>query len=130
MESLSLRWYTNSARSTASSTRFTVSTREITRIASRWAQAGAVAVISLLVATWAAITPSVDQFLSASLWAAAFVFFALAMEVGLRKVIPYVATGLVLPVLAVMGTEIAAEFSVLASAIVAGWLAYWVASRQ
>lgn len=127
MESLSLRWFTTGTRSAESTVSFTVRPAEIARIFARWSLAGAVAITTVLVTTWAAITPSVDQILGAALWAAGFIFFALALEVGIRKIFPYVITGMALPVLAVLGMELAAEFAILAGAVIAGWLAFWIA---
>lgn len=130
MESLSLRWFTSGKRSAESAVTFTVHPAEITRALARWSLAATAAVFTVLLSTWAAITPSIDQYLGAALWAGGFVFFALAIEVGIRKILPYIFTGLALPVLAVLGAEVAVEFSILAGAILAGWLAFWLGRRQ
>lgn len=129
METLSLRWFSPTTRRAQHSATFAVHPMEIARQALRWSVAGSVAMALTLVATWAAITPAVDQFLAAGLWASGFVFFALALEVGIRKIVPYVLTGLALPVLAVMGMELAAGFSILAAAVIAVWLAVWIGRR-
>lgn len=129
METLSLRWFTAGNRSDRHSVTFAVHPAEIARLAMRWAVAGAVAISLVLATTWAAMTPAIDQFLAAGIWALGFVFFALALEVGIRKIFPYLFTGLTLPALAVLGMEFAAEFSVLAGAIVAGWLFAWIVGR-
>lgn len=130
METLSLRWFSSAdTHSGEHSATFAVHPMEIARLGVRWALAGAVAVSLVLAATWAAITPAVDQYLAAGIWAAGFVFFALALEAGVRKVFPYIFTGLALPSLAVLGMEFAAEFSILAGAVVAGWAAVAIVRR-
>lgn len=126
METLSLRWFTADTRSGLPSATFAVSPIKIARIAIRWSVAGAVAFAFVLATVWAATNPLIDQYLSAGIWAVGFIFFALALEVGIRRIFPYVFTGLALPILAVLGTELAAEFSMLAGAIIAGWLAVWI----
>lgn len=129
METLSLRWFSGAARGGERTLTFAVHPMEIARLASRWAVAFAVAIPLILATAWAAITPAVDQYLAAGLWAAGFVFFALALETAIRRILPFIFTGLTLPALAVLGMEFAAGFSILAGAIVAGWLAVWIVRR-
>lgn len=96
----------------------------------RWSLAGTVAMATAIAAIWSATTPQAGHLFNAVLWVAGFAFFALALEVGLRKIFPYIFTGMILPVLAVLGSEVAPEFSMLAGAIVAAWLAYWIGRGQ
>lgn len=101
----------------------------VTRSLARWlvgmASAAAIVVISTLAATDAAL----DQFLAVILWVAGFGFFGLAIETPLRRIMPVIFSGMGLPVLAVLGTEAAAEFLILGGAVIAAWLAYWVIKR-
>ena len=78
---------------------------------------------------WAALAPELAQYLSALLWGAGFLFFAVAIETKIRRVMPVVMTGLALPVLAVLGSRVAEEYSVLGVAMIAGWLATWIVRR-
>lgn len=99
-------------------------------LAVRGAMALAVSLAVVIAAIFAATTPSLAPFLTASIWAAGFVFLAIAVEVGIKSVYPYVATGIALPVLALLGSRLAIEFSVFAAVIVAAWLAVWIVRRK
>ena len=95
----------------------------------KWSLAGSVALAVVIAAAWAATSPAIAGFLAASLWASGFIFFVLAMEVDIKRVLPYIATGLTLPVLALLGTHLAVEFSFLGALLVAGWAAMWIGRR-
>ena len=99
---------------------------EFTARIARLSIAGAAALAVVIAGTWAALTPSMAQVLSALLWGTGLLFFALAIETNIRRVLPVIATGLALPVLAVLGSRVAAEFSVAAVVILAAWLAIWI----
>lgn len=96
----------------------------------RWSVAGTSAFVVLLAGIWAATSPAMAQYFHAGLWAAGFVFFALALEVNIKRIMPYISTGLVMPVLALLGSRVAEEFSILAVAVLAGWLAIWIGKRS
>ena len=102
----------------------------IVRAVARWATAGAIALFVVIAATWAATEPTVTQYFNAALWGAGFIFLALAVEVGFKRVYPLVVTGIALPSLALLGSRFSEEFSILAGAIIAFWLAYWVGHRK
>ncbi|MDX1556558.1 MAG: hypothetical protein R3212_11070 [Xanthomonadales bacterium] len=110
--------------------RIDLDTTGLARKLAAWLVALAVATAVIAGATVAAINPALDQYLSALIWVAGFGFFGLALSYNIRRVLPVVFTGIGLPVLAVMGSEMGAEFSVLASTILAGWLAYWIIRRS
>lgn len=95
----------------------------------QWALAGTVATAVIISGIWGATTPEMGQFLSALLWGAGLLFFAIAINANMRRVLPQIATGLVLPVLAILGSTVAEEFSVLGAAMVAAWLATWIVRR-
>lgn len=96
----------------------------------RWILAVGIAAVVVIAAILAATTPAAVQFLSAGLWGVGFIFLALALEVGIKRVSPYVLTGIALPTLALLGSYIAPVFSILAGVIVAAWLAVWIACRD
>lgn len=96
----------------------------------RWSVAGTSALTVILAGIWAATSPAMTQYFHASLWAAGFLFFALALEVNIKRIMPFITTGLVLPVLALLGSRVAEEFSILAVAIIAGWLAIGIGKRS
>lgn len=101
----------------------------VTRKTARWAVAVAAGLAILITVTWAATTPAAAQALAGLIWGAGFIFFALALEVRIKRVMPYILTGMALPALAVMGSRVAEEFSIIAGAIIAGWMATWLIRR-
>lgn len=103
---------------------------DISRRLARLALAGSAALLVIIAAAWMATTPSVNQYLSAGLWALGFAFFALALEVNIKRVLPLIATGIALPVLALLGSRLFVGFSILAAAVVAGWIFTWITRRD
>lgn len=61
--------------------------------------------------------------LQAAIWAAGFIFLALAMESRKPNAGALLATGLALPLLALLSARLAPEFAVLAAALIAVWIA-------
>jgi hypothetical protein len=80
-------------------------------------------------AAWAITVPSLDQFLQASLWASGFVFLALALDSEKPTVGLSLATGIVLPVLALLSSRVAGEFAIVAAGLVAAWVAASILRR-
>ena len=79
--------------------------------------------LAIIVGTaWAITVPSLEQFLQASLWASGFVFLALAIDSEKPTVGLPLATGIALPVLALLSANVAAEFAVVAGFLVAAWV--------
>lgn len=103
---------------------------EFTARLARWSVAGTVALAVIIAGTWAATTPAIAQYLSALLWGTGLLFFAIAFEVNIKRVMPVIMTGLVLPVFAVLGSRVAEEFSILAVIVVATWLAGWIGRQR
>ena len=103
---------------------------EVSRKVARWTLSISPGVAILLAALWAASTPAVHDIYSAAIWATGFVFIALAVESRVSRSLPLLATGLALPVLGLLGSRIAMEFSILATLIVAVWLALWILRRE
>lgn len=80
-------------------------------------------------AVWAITVPSLEQYLQASLWASGFVFLALAIDSAKPTVAKTLATGIALPVLALLSTSVASEFAIVAAVIVAAWVAASILRR-
>ncbi len=80
-------------------------------------------------AAWAITVPGVEQFLQASLWASGFVFLALAIDAEKPTIGLPVATGIALPVLALLSLHVAGEFAIVAAVIVAAWVAASILRR-
>ena len=80
-------------------------------------------------AAWAITLPGLEQFLQASLWASGFIFLALAVDSEKPTVGLQLATGIALPVLALLSSRVAVEFAILAAVIVAAWLAASILRR-
>jgi len=128
METQSLVYLPGSA-STSRKLPVRIPTAELTRGITRWTTAGAVAALVTIAAIWAATNPAVTQYLNAAIWGAGFIFLALAVDVGIKRIYPFVTTGIALPLLALLGSHVTEEFSVLAGVVVAAWLAHWIGRR-
>ena len=94
-----------------------------------WSLAGSVALAVDIAAFWALTTPAIAAFLAPALWGLGFIFLTLALAVDIKRVLPYIATGLALPVLAVLGSNLAVGFSFVGAVLVAGWVAMWIGRR-
>jgi len=60
--------------------------------------------------------------LQALVWAAGFIFLALALDAGKRNTVAVLVTGLALPALAILSAFIATEFLIIATALIAAWV--------
>jgi hypothetical protein len=80
-------------------------------------------------AAWLANTPELTVFLQASLWAAGFLFLGLALDSDTPVNVLHLATGLVLPTLALLSSSIAVELAIVASVLVAAWIAAGIFRR-
>ena len=87
-------------------------------------------VVMVVGAAWAVGMFANPYILQAVIWAAGFVFLALAVESRKPSVIALLATGLALPVLAILSARVAPEFAVLAAALVAEWIAAAILRRH
>jgi len=74
-------------------------------------------------AAWLVAVPELVVYLQATLWASGFVFLGLAIESQKPAVFPALATGIALPVLAILSSKVAVEIAVIAAALVAVWVA-------
>ena len=80
------------------------------------------ALVILVVSAWAASSDGAAGILQASVWAAALVFFALAIENNEEEFGELVTIGVALAVLGMISITIASEIAVVAAAIVAAWV--------
>lgn len=80
-------------------------------------------------AVWAVTVPGLGQYLQASLWASGFVFLALALDSTKPTVGWPLATGIALPVLALLSSRVAIEFAIVAALVVAVWVATSILRR-
>jgi hypothetical protein len=78
---------------------------------------------------WAITVPSLGQYLQASLWASGFVFLALAIDSEKPRVSLPIATGIALPVLALLSSYVAPEFALIAGLLVAAWVTASILKR-
>jgi hypothetical protein len=81
-------------------------------------------------AAWLVTLPDMVLFLQASIWAGGFVFLGLAIEAESAELsILNLATGIALPVLALLSSTIATELVIVATTLVAAWLAAGILRR-
>ena len=77
----------------------------------------------VVAAAWLITAPSLVVYLQATLWASGFVFLGLAIDS--EKPVPSLslATGIALPILAVLSSRVAVEIAIVAAVLVAAWVA-------
>ena len=80
-------------------------------------------------AAWLANTAELAVFLQATLWTAGFVFLGLALDSEAPDNFLHLATGLALPTLAVLSSSVAIELAIVASVLVAAWVAAGIFRR-
>ena len=74
-------------------------------------------------AAWLVTVPDLVLYLQATLWALGFVFMGLAIDTEKPFNGLSLATGIALPVLAVMSSRVAVEIAIVGAALVAIWIA-------
>ena len=81
-------------------------------------------------AAWLASSAGLSVFLQATLWASGFVFLGMALESEKqRTAYAAVAMGIALPSLAYLSSTAGMEFALVASALVAAWVAVAIFRR-
>ncbi len=80
-------------------------------------------------AAWAITVPGLELFLQASLWETGFVFLSLAIDSEKPTVGLPIATGIALPVLALLSSRVASEFAIVGAVLVATWVAALILRR-
>ena len=102
---------------------------EILTLGSRIFVASVPALALVVAAAWLLTTPAWVVYLQATLWASGFVVLGLALDGRAPVSILQLATGIALPVLALLSANVAIEFAVLGTALVAAWLAAALLNR-
>ena len=123
MRTQTIEWFQNDLPSRAA---IAGSVRTLNRILCLAAKGftALVPALAIVVGTaWAITLPGLEQFLQASLWASGFVFLALAIDSEKPTIGWLLATGIALPVLALLSSFVAGEFAIVAAVIVAAWMA-------
>ncbi len=123
MRTQTIEWFQNDLPSRAA---IAGSVRALNRILCLAAKGftALVPALAIVVGTaWAITLPGLEQFLQASLWASGFVFLALAIDSEKPTIGWLLATGIALPVLALLSSFVAGEFAIVAAVIVAAWMA-------
>jgi len=123
MRTQTIEWFQNDL---PSKTAIAGSVRTLNRILCLAAKGftALVPALAIVVGTaWAITLPGLEQFLQASLWASGFVFLALAIDSEKPTIGWLLATGIALPVIALLSSFVAGEFAIVAAVIVAAWMA-------
>lgn len=80
--------------------------------------------LSLVVASaWLVTAPDLVVYLQATLWASGFVFLGLAIDTEPPANGLSLLSGIALPVLAMLSSRLAVELAIVATALVAAWIA-------
>ena len=80
--------------------------------------------LAIVVGTaWLVTVPDLVVYLQATLWASGFVFLALAIDSQKPVNGLSLATGVALPVLALLSSRVSVEIAIVAAVLVAGWTA-------
>jgi len=74
-------------------------------------------------AAWLIAAPGLVVYLQVTLWASGFVFLGLAIDSKKSVASLSLATGIALPILAVLSSRVAVEIAIVATVIVAAWVA-------
>ena len=77
----------------------------------------------VVAAAWLVTAPGLVVYLQATLWASGFVFMGLAIDSEKPAPALSLATGIALPILAVLSSRVAVEIAIVAAALVAAWVA-------
>jgi hypothetical protein len=101
----------------------------VSNLAAKGFTAVVTALAIVVSATWAITLPGVEQFLQASLWTSGFLFLALAIDTKNPTFGLLLATGMALPVLALLSSRVAVEFAIIAAGLVAAWVAASILKR-
>lgn len=110
-------------RTPASTTWLAEWLNHVTQFTLRWIAAGVVYLATVIAAASALEVASAIPLLQASTWAAGFIFLALAIETREGHFIAFLATGLALPILALLSAYVATEFIIVAATVIAAWIA-------
>jgi hypothetical protein len=94
-----------------------------TRVVSKAIVALTPALAMIVGAAWLVTVQDLVVYLQAALWTSGFIFFGLAFDSEKATIGLSLATGFALPLLAWLSSKVAVEFSIVAVALVAAWVA-------
>jgi len=89
----------------------------------RLSLAAVTALVPVIGAVWAVSAFENPYLLQAAIWAASFVFMALAVESRKPNVGALLATGLALGTLSILSARVTSEFAIVAALLIAAWIA-------
>lgn len=93
------------------------------RFAARGFMALVPALALVVASAWLVSMPDLVVYLQATLWASGFVFLGLAIDTEPPANGLSLLSGIALPVLAVLSSRVAVELAIVATALVAAWVA-------
>ena len=129
MKALTIEWSQNDYLNRTAITGSAQTLNRVLCLAAKGFTALVPALAIVVGAVWAITVPGVEQFIQASLWASGFVFLALAVDSNKPTVGLTLATGIALPVLALLSSNVAGEFAIVAASLVAAWVAASILRR-
>ena len=130
MKTHSLEWPHIKTRHETVKLNSAVKLGNIQNLARRLFVAAVPALAIIVGAAWAITVPSVEIVIQASIWAFGFIFLALAVEANRDQNYGWaIATGLALPILAILSSRVASEFLVVAAAVIATWVVAVIVRR-
>jgi hypothetical protein len=104
--------------------------QRFSRLASKAFLALVPALAIVVGAAWLVTLPNAVLYLQVLTWASGFVFLGLAVEAESAELsILNLATGIALPVLALLSSRFAIELTIVAAALVAAWVAAAILRR-
>jgi hypothetical protein len=131
MKSHTIEWNTiNTGSTTIPTVAAAGNLNNLLGLASRMFMAVVPAIAIITASAWLITAPDLVVYLQASLWALGFVYLGLAIESEESAMIASLATGIALPVLALLSSRVAVELAILAAALVAGWVAVVIFRRS
>ena len=129
----SYEWPTSMTRSAADVAREAwkspVELQTAADFSSRLLKAAMPALALLVASAWAITSNESAIVLQAAIWATGFIFLALAVDSNKPTFGGLLLTGLALPVLAILSSNVAVEFAIIGAALVAGWVAAAIVKR-
>jgi len=123
MKAHSIEWTHINSRNTTIAQNPVGRLNSVLSLASRAFLALVPALAIVVGSAWLVTVPDLVIYLQATLWASGFVFMGLALDTAKPANILSLATGIALPVLAVMSSRVSVEIAIVAAALVALWLA-------
>ncbi len=129
MRTQTIEWFQNDLPSRAAIAGFVRTLNRILCLPAKGFTALVPALAIVVGTAWAITLPGLEQFLQASLWASGFVFLALVADSEKPPVGLPLATGIALPVLALLSSRVARDFAIVGAVLVATWVAALILRR-